>query len=285
MKILSNFFDLVNSFFAILGVLVAIQSLKLRKSEVFPECESEVSDSLEQLMSKYNEEFRETELGKEIIASEFEFLSGKYNKEHVINRLSLTNGQSIIKIGLSDALSSLYARTHVAIFLFVFLPFIFSIVIGSIWNENASEVLLVGLILSLILLLLPWGIYKSNDIDANLVFSVVSFGKIDSISCYVRRNEIGTCDFTYHFHLRRFGIPFVFSKKYTDRTVKEGVVEYHLLVKHCSSKRFGYMKNDLAEKTVFNTVFTDLRFGWLRMVLVIFDTLKRIAMWFTFKKG
>ncbi len=269
-------FNFVNFIFALLGIFVAIQSIKNRKELIFEGRRSKARESdtrytIEEHRKKYSRDFRESEIGSELIDTEFDVIQGDYNQDHQIQFYHKHDNQEVIKLSKTDVLSSSIIEYLFVLLITFGVPILIVAGLSYFFEENIFILISFSLLLVVIFILLPFGIYKSEDVTPRIVFSFFDFGNVIQIECEIRKIDFHFYDFTYIYFFKVFGKKFCFAKSYKNRSMKEGIIECYKQMNFCNLEASNpkYIITSIGMNNGFSLAMADFRFGWMRMVVIL----------------
>lgn len=269
---------IVNTIFAIFGVLVAVETIKIRTKENkssggIQDISIEKEASFDSFKEPFGKHFYEKEFGESILKSIYEF----QNNHSYTESEYVTNYRNNYWLKCSRFTRNIYADYPVKYMLFFFIPLGICLVLISL-SFQTPFLLALSLVFSFFLLLTPFGIYRDKESNSGaVIYSGFNLGKVKYVSAYFKENEDNSICLNLFIRVPvlLFDISIYRRKKFEN--LDYAVKEFILVKNFCSPVAKGYdITFTTPSKTESNiyTYIIEIYYGWIRLVWFIGEKIR-----------
>lgn len=274
MEIGSFIISVINSVFAIFGVFVGVETLRLRARDRKNK-EMVVTEDSKDFKESFSEKFLETEIGSHVEKFEYYYQKTKSKfDESVLIKTYRDNAFIKFKKAfinhdiLGESKGQLYIATLPLIILFSLL-FLISFFIES--NEGMFVVLL----FIIAFWFLPFGVYSDTKENySRVIYSIFTLGEVKKVKAVIHEQASGFFELTLIFSFTFAGVKVAIPKRVTMDSVEKCVKEYLLVRRLCgfgnAGRFYTVISADKFDQSS-HVFFTDIKYGWLKLVSLLWQ--------------
>lgn len=273
MDFIQTILTIINTIFAIFGVLVAVETIKVRTKENKNSGEAQ-SISAENLTTfdafkeKFEKQFYENKFGLEILKSVYE-----HRKNHSYEKSEyITNYRDHYWLKCSRFTTNAYADNPIKYMMFFFIPFAICLSLISL-TIKTPFLLAFSLVFTFLLLLTPFGIYRDKDSNYGaVIYSWFNLGKVRYVSVYFKENEDNTVDLNLFIRVSVLLYDISIFRRKNFESLDNAVKEYILVKNFCSPVNKFYDITFTTPSKTENNLYTyiiEIYYGWIRLIWFI----------------
>lgn len=278
MDFIQTILTIVNTVFAIFGVLVAVETIKIRTKENKSSGENqnisaENMESFDDFKKPFGDHFYGKKFGEDILKSIYKLqdIHSYTDSEYI------TNYRDHYWLKCSRLTTNVYADNHTKYIMFFFIPFAICLLLISL-TFQFPYLLAFSLVFTFFLLFTPFGIYRDKESKSGaVIYSGLNLGKVKYVSAYFRENEDNTIDLNLFIRIPVLLFDISIFRRKNFESLDYAVKEFILVKNFCSPIAKGYdITFTTPSKTESNlyTYVIEIYYGWIRLIWFIGEKIK-----------
>lgn len=278
MDLVQTLLTIVNSIFAIFGVLVAVETIKIRTKEnksegTIEHISSENTDSFDNFKNPFGEKFYKNTFGENILRCIYKNRNNKNfeSSEHIEkyrDHYWLKGSRFIINP---------YSAFHIKYMFFWMAPVFISMALVLL-SINSTFLLSISILFTFFLLATPFGIYRDKEsTSGTAIYGFFSLGKVKYVSAYFREYEDNSVDLHLFVRVRVVFYNISIYKRTTYDNIDSACKEYILVKNFCSPLAKGYDITYTTPTKTESSLYTyiiEIYYGWIRLIWFISEKYK-----------